>query len=138
MGLLDFFKKKKRLTSSDALDDESYIKEIRHCSQEAWHQYDVLLAARGYGWKGMVDWASYMSKADLMNISTITYSSLPGSKEIATEKGYTFLQVKTVQIGKYNSYDSTNRFYLSLGFRNLKCFRHCGMTATHVKYMSWR
>jgi hypothetical protein len=30
----------------------------------------------------MVDWASYMSKADLMNISTITYSSLPGSKEI--------------------------------------------------------
>lgn len=82
MGLLDFFKKKKRLTSSDVLDDESYIKEIRHCSQEAWHQYDVLLAARGYGWKGMVDWASYMSKADLMNISTITYSSLPGSKEI--------------------------------------------------------
>lgn len=82
MGLLDFFKKKKRLTSSDVLDDESYIKVIRHCSQEAWHQYDVLLAARGYGWKGMVDWASYMSKTDLMNISTITYSSLPGSKEI--------------------------------------------------------
>ena len=42
----------------------------------------TFVSCSGYGWKGMVDWASYMSKADLMNISTITYSSLPGSKEI--------------------------------------------------------
>lgn len=88
MGLLDFFKKKKKLTSSDVLDDGGYIKEIRHCSQEAWHQYDVLLAARGYGWKGMVDWASYMNKADLMNIPTVTYSSLSGPKEIECTESF--------------------------------------------------
>lgn len=44
------------------------------------------------------------------------------AKEIATEKGYTFLQVKTVQMGKYDSYDSTNRFYLSLGFKEFEVF----------------
>ena len=60
------------------------------------------------------------------------------AKEIATEKGYTFLQSKRfkwentiVMIAQIISI-----FHLVL--RNLKCFRHCGMTATHVKYMSWR
>ncbi|WP_455679332.1 hypothetical protein [Streptococcus sp.] len=82
MGLLDLFRKKKEVVANDVLDDDSYIQEIRHSSQEAWHQYDVLLAARGYGWDAMVDWANYMSEADLMNISTVTYSALPGSKEV--------------------------------------------------------
>ncbi|CBZ48623.1 GNAT family acetyltransferase [Streptococcus gallolyticus subsp. gallolyticus] len=44
------------------------------------------------------------------------------AKEIATKKGYTFLQVKTVQMGKYDSYDSTNHFYLSLGFKEFEVF----------------
>ncbi|WP_233451290.1 MULTISPECIES: GNAT family N-acetyltransferase [Streptococcus] len=55
------------------------------------------------------------------------------AKEIATEKGYTFLQVKTVQMGKYDSYDSTNRFYLSLGFKEFEVFQHCGMSKILVK-----
>lgn len=33
------------------------------------------------------------------------------AKAIAKENGYSFLQVKTVQMGKYESYDATNRFY---------------------------
>lgn len=37
-------------------------------------------------------------------------------KEIC-KKGYSFIQVKTVQMGKYESYDKTNQFYLSLGFK---------------------
>nr|WP_205397037.1 hypothetical protein [Streptococcus lutetiensis] len=82
MGLLDLFRKKKKTESIDVLDDDSYIQEIRHSSQQGWHQYDVLLAARGYAWDAMIDWANYMSEADLMNISTITYSALPGSKEV--------------------------------------------------------
>nr|WP_240187016.1 hypothetical protein [Streptococcus lutetiensis] len=53
MGLLDLFRKKKKAESIDVLDDDSYIQEIRHSSQEAWHQYDVLLAARGYGWNAL-------------------------------------------------------------------------------------
>ena len=44
------------------------------------------------------------------------------AKEIAVEKGYSFLQVKTVQMGKYEEYDRTNMFYLSLGFKEFEVF----------------
>ncbi len=40
----------------------------------------------------------------------------------AKEKGYEFIQVKTVQKGHYKEYDLTNQFYESLGFRELECF----------------
>lgn len=40
----------------------------------------------------------------------------------AMEMGYTYLQVKTVQMGKYEIYDRTNRFYLAMGFSELECF----------------
>lgn len=40
----------------------------------------------------------------------------------AGEQGYTFLQVKTVQEGHYEEYDRTNRFYKSIGFKELECF----------------
>lgn len=36
--------------------------------------------------------------------------------------GYSFIQVKTVQMGKYENYDNTNLFYLSLGFKELEVF----------------
>lgn len=44
------------------------------------------------------------------------------AKELAIQQGYSFLQVKTVQMGKYDLYDRTNRFYLSLGFKELEVF----------------
>lgn len=44
------------------------------------------------------------------------------AKEIASESGYSFLQVKTVQMGKYEDYDKTNRFYISLGFKEFEVF----------------
>jgi len=40
----------------------------------------------------------------------------------AREMGYTYLQVKTVQMGKYEIYDRTNRFYQAVGFVELECF----------------
>lgn len=40
----------------------------------------------------------------------------------AREAGYAFLQVKTVQMGRYPDYDATNRFYLALGFREFEVF----------------
>lgn len=40
----------------------------------------------------------------------------------AREAGYQFLQVKTVQEGRYPAYDRTNAFYRSLGFQPLECF----------------
>lgn len=44
------------------------------------------------------------------------------AKEIARERGYLFLQVKTVQMGKYEDYDNTNKFYISLGFKEFEVF----------------
>ena len=32
------------------------------------------------------------------------------------------MQVKTVQMGKYEDYDNTNRFYISLGFKEFEVF----------------
>ena len=34
--------------------------------------------------------------------------------------GYEFLQVKTVRMGMYDDYDATNRFYISLGFKEFE------------------
>ena len=39
---------------------------------------------------------------------------------MAVEKGYSFLQVKTVQSGRYPEYDATNLFYQSLGFKEFE------------------
>ena len=44
------------------------------------------------------------------------------AKKAAVRAGYSFLQVKTVQMGKYSDYDATNRFYLSLGFKEFEVF----------------
>ena len=44
------------------------------------------------------------------------------AKKAACEAGYAFMQVKTVQMGRYEEYDRTNRFYLSLGFREFEVF----------------
>ena len=44
------------------------------------------------------------------------------AKEIAAAEGYSFLQVKTVQMGKYEDYDRTNLFYLSCGFQEFEVF----------------
>ena len=44
------------------------------------------------------------------------------AKKEAKQRGYSFIQVKTVQMGRYDIYDDTNRFYLSLGFKELEVF----------------
>ncbi|MCI8402729.1 MAG: GNAT family N-acetyltransferase [Lachnospiraceae bacterium] len=44
------------------------------------------------------------------------------AKQAAKRQGYLFIQVKTVQMGRYDIYDDTNRFYLSLGFKELEVF----------------
>ncbi len=44
------------------------------------------------------------------------------AREEAKRRDYAFVQVKTVQMGRYESYDATNRFYLSLGFKELEVF----------------
>ena len=47
---------------------------------------------------------------------------LEKAKDIALSKGYSFLQVKTVKMGKYDDYDKTNLFYISCGFKEFEVF----------------
>lgn len=42
------------------------------------------------------------------------------ARDYAAAQGYSFMQVKTVKMGVYEDYDITNRFYLSLGFKELE------------------
>ena len=44
------------------------------------------------------------------------------AKTFAVEKGYEFMQVKTVKMGMYDDYDETNRFYQALGFKEFEVF----------------
>ena len=52
-------------------------------------------------------------------IGKVLYSAF---ETYAQACGYDFAQVKTVQKGRYESYDITNRFYEKLGFKELECF----------------
>lgn len=42
------------------------------------------------------------------------------ARKYTSAHGYSFLQVKIVQMGKYEEYDRTNRFYLILGFKEFE------------------
>ena len=44
------------------------------------------------------------------------------ARKAAGNHGYSFMQVKTVQMGRYAAYDATNRFYRSLGFKEFEVF----------------
>ena len=44
------------------------------------------------------------------------------AKQKACKQGYSFIQVKTVQMGKYDQYDETNLFYHALGFKEFEVF----------------
>lgn len=47
---------------------------------------------------------------------------IKAAKDIAIEKEYSFLQVKTVQMGFYENYDKTNLFYCNVGFKEFEVF----------------
>lgn len=49
-------------------------------------------------------------------------SLFEAAKDAALANGYSFMQVKTVQMGKYEEYDRTNKFYLNLGFKEFEVF----------------
>ena len=57
------------------------------------------------------------------------------AKKVICENGYSFIQVKTLQAGKKESYDKTNQFYISLDLRNLRCLKHYGVSNILVRFM---
>jgi len=44
------------------------------------------------------------------------------AKDYSIKNGYQFLQVKTVQMGRYAEYDNTNHFYISMGLKEFEVF----------------
>lgn len=72
---------------SQTIDDLAYIKEIKHISSSPWHQYDILLASQNYGWNTMINWADYMSEADLQDISQVTTGAM-GVPEIDISESF--------------------------------------------------
>lgn len=44
------------------------------------------------------------------------------AKASALAGGYSFMQVKTVQMGRYEEYDRTNQFYINMGFKEFELF----------------
>ena len=77
-----------KASGDEILDDITYIRDMKHIPAEIWHQYDVLLEARGYGWDMMIAWADYMSQADLEHISQVTVSPIIGADEKDITESY--------------------------------------------------
>lgn len=96
MGLSDLFKKKnvapqaEEETETTVIDEEylndiTFIRDMKHICNGPWHQYDVVLAARGYGWNDMISWADYMADVDLENVSQVTFSNMGSGETDITE-----------------------------------------------------
>ena len=73
------------LPTDEYLDDMTFIRDIKHIQADPWHQYDVLLEARGYGWDNMIYWADYMAASDLEHISQVATSSIGTQEKDITE-----------------------------------------------------
>ena len=68
--------KNKNKPAEQQSEKQSFVQEIKHTNLGTWHQYDVLLDARGYGWETMKEWADYAIGADLENVSEVTVGTL--------------------------------------------------------------
>ena len=86
----------------EMIDDISYIREMKHTRCGVWHQYDVLLAARIYGWDTIIYLASYLKDSDLEHISEVTVSPMLGVEgknitEEFMESGEDFTKMATLK-----------------------------------------
>ena len=70
-----------------AKKDPLYVNEIKHVMCGAWHQYDVLLNLRGYGWSQMLEWADYVAGADLERVEELTAQDGQGTNNYTDEYG---------------------------------------------------
>lgn len=92
------------------LDDVTYVQEIQCTDMGGWKRYDVLLAARGYGWDMMRQWADYMAQADLENISLVNAGAL-GAGEVNYIDSYQENDCKCMRMPELEQ----ERGYLAIG-----------------------
>ena len=68
------------------VQDPPFVKDMRHFVNGPWHQYDVLIDARIYGWNHMVEWADYVAKADFSTLDEVTVGDVGAvSKNLTAE-----------------------------------------------------
>lgn len=102
---------------------EAYIRESR--TQPFWADIEGG-AARGF--LALKETSPYTAELAVMGVLPqyhrrgIGRALFEAFRQYARTEGYAFLQVKTVREGCYASYNGTNAFYKSLGFRELECF----------------
>ena len=102
---------------------EAYIRESR--GQPFWADVEDGMAR---GFLALKETSPYTAEIAVMGVLPEHHRRGAGRvlfeafRKYAKERGYAFLQVKTVREGCYASYDKTNAFYRSLGFRELECF----------------
>lgn len=78
-------RKSEDFPADEFLDDITFIGDMKHFRSDPWHQYDVLLEARGYGWDMMLYWADYMAVSDLYRISQVTTGTIGLPEKDITE-----------------------------------------------------
>ena len=102
---------------------EAYIRESR--AQPFWADIE---SGETRGFLALKETSPYTAELAVMGVLPeyhrrgIGRALFDAFRRYAKEKGYVFLQVKTVREGRYACYDRTNAFYRSLGFRELECF----------------
>ncbi len=102
---------------------EAYIRESR--GQPFWADAEDG-AVRGF--LAMKETSPYTAELAVMGVlpefhrQGVGRALFEAFRQYARERGYAFLQVKTVREGCYDVYDQTNAFYKRLGFRELECF----------------
>lgn len=65
------------------INDITFIEVLQHTQKGTENQYDVLLAARGYGWESMKSWAEYMINNELdISHGTLCVAPIAGSEDI--------------------------------------------------------
>jgi GNAT superfamily N-acetyltransferase len=102
---------------------EEYIEESRHQYFIAAVENDIpigFLCLKGTG-KDTYEIAVMGVKKEYQHVG-IGKQLFVAAKQYAKQQGISFLQVKTVAMGHYEEYDQTNKFYLSLGFKEFEVF----------------
>ena len=108
------------------LNDESYIRAVYHKRNGMWHQYDVLLAAQGYGWKYMLETAEYLAGADL-HVENVKAAFHIGVDESNLTEEYmssgSFLRMPSLNNEReVLSVAGTSRVFKELGFSSAQAY----------------